>query len=82
MYNNFSLRSIYLRHRNIKIKPVSSEKLRAAVIKQENQHQTMNCSNSHDKGVPVTTALRVLRLWMEERPPIWMVAANVLNKQL
>ena len=32
-------------------------------------------------GVPVTTAWRVLRLRMEERPPIWRVAANKLNKQ-
>jgi len=31
--------------------------------------------------VPVTIALHVLRLWMEERPPIWKVAANILNKQ-
>jgi len=31
--------------------------------------------------VPVTTAWSVLRLWMEERPPIWKVAANILNKQ-
>jgi hypothetical protein len=30
-------------------------------------------------GVPVITAWRVLRLRMEERPPIWMVAANILN---
>jgi hypothetical protein len=36
---------------------------------------------SRDKWVPVTTAWRVLRLRMEERPPIWMVAANILNKQ-
>ena len=35
----------------------------------------------HDKWVPVTAAWRVLRLWMEERPPIWRVAANKLNKQ-
>jgi hypothetical protein len=27
--------------------------------------------------VPVTTAWRVLRLQMEERPPIWRVAVNV-----
>jgi hypothetical protein len=27
--------------------------------------------------VPVTTAWRVLRLRMEERPPIWRVAVNV-----
>ena len=31
--------------------------------------------------VPVTTAWRVLRLLMEERPPIWSVAVNKLNKQ-
>jgi hypothetical protein len=35
-----------------------------------------------DKWVPVTTAWRVLRLLMEERPPEWRVAANILNKQL
>ena len=29
---------------------------------------------------PVTTAWRVLRLRMEERPVIWRVAANILNK--
>ena len=32
-------------------------------------------------AVPVTTAWSVLRLRMEERPPIWRVAANKLNKQ-
>jgi hypothetical protein len=31
--------------------------------------------------VPVTTAWRVLRLRMEERPPIWRVAVNKLNEQ-
>ena len=35
----------------------------------------------HDKPVPVTTPWSVLRLRMEERPPIWRVAANILNKQ-
>ena len=34
-----------------------------------------------DKWVPVTMARRILRLRMEERPPIWRVAANILNKQ-
>jgi hypothetical protein len=34
-----------------------------------------------DKWVSVTTAWRVLRLWMEERPPMWRIAANILNKQ-
>ena len=29
----------------------------------------------------VTTAWRVLRLRIEERPPLWRVAANKLNKQ-
>ena len=31
--------------------------------------------------VSVTTAWRVLRLWIDERPPIRRVAANKLNKQ-
>jgi len=31
--------------------------------------------------VPVTTAWRVLRLRIEERPPIRRVAANILNRQ-
>jgi uncharacterized protein (DUF2461 family) len=31
--------------------------------------------------VPVTTAWRVLRLRIEERPPIWRAAVNKLNKQ-
>ena len=31
--------------------------------------------------VPVTTAWHVLRLRMEEQPPIWRVAANKRNKQ-
>jgi hypothetical protein len=35
----------------------------------------------HVKWVPVTTAWRVLKLRMEERPSIWRVAANKLNKQ-
>ena len=34
-----------------------------------------------DKWVPVTMAWRVLRLRMEERPPIWRIVANILNKQ-
>ena len=35
----------------------------------------------HDKWIPVTTAWSVLMLRMEKRPPIWRVAANVLNNQ-
>jgi hypothetical protein len=34
-----------------------------------------------DKWVPVTTARRVLMVWIEERPPIWRVAANILNNR-
>jgi len=34
-----------------------------------------------DKWVPVTTAWCVLRLRMEERPPVWRIASNILNKQ-
>ena len=42
---------------------------------------TVLCVNNRDKWVPVTTAWRVLRLRMEERPLIWTVAENILNKQ-
>jgi hypothetical protein len=35
-----------------------------------------------EKGVPVTTARRVFRLWLEERPPVQRVAAIILNKHL
>ena len=35
--------------------------------------------NSGAKLVPVTTAWRVLGLRMEERPPIWRVAANIFE---
>ena len=38
-------------------------------------------SQSRDKWLPVTTAWRVFRLRMKERPPVWRVAANILNKQ-
>jgi len=31
---------------------------------------------------PVTTAWRILRLQMEEWPPMWRVGVNILNKQL
>jgi hypothetical protein len=40
-----------------------------------------NVSFFRDKWVLVTRARRVLRLRMEERPPIWSVAANIFNKQ-
>jgi hypothetical protein len=34
----------------------------------------------HDKWISGTTPWRVLRLRIEERPPIWKVAADILNK--
>ena len=36
---------------------------------------------SQDMWVLVNTAWHVLRLRMEERPPIWRVPANILKKQ-
>jgi hypothetical protein len=43
--------------------------------------KTVNLKNLEvdvrDKWVRVATAWRVLNLWMEERPPIWRVAANI-----
>ena len=40
-----------------------------------------DCGIFRDKWVPVNTAWRVLRLRMEERPPMWRVAANILHNQ-
>jgi hypothetical protein len=37
---------------------------------------------SRDMWDPVTMAWSILRLWKEELPPIWRVAANILNRQL
>jgi hypothetical protein len=39
-----------------------------------------NSSNRY-KWVLVTMAWRVLRLRLEEQPPVWMVAVNILNMQ-
>ena len=41
----------------------------------------VNKLTSVNKWIPVTRAWRVLRLHMEEQPPIRRVAANILNKQ-
>ena len=38
-------------------------------------------TSCHDMWVSVTMAWRVLRLRVEKRPPVWMVAANIRNKQ-
>jgi len=32
-------------------------------------------------GSPVTVAWHILKLRMEERPPVWRAAANILTKQ-
>jgi hypothetical protein len=42
---------------------------------------TLSQKTARDKVVHVTTASRVLRLRVEERPPIWKVATNILNRQ-
>ena len=36
---------------------------------------------TRDKWVPAATAWRVRKLRTEERPPVWRVAASILNKQ-
>jgi len=41
----------------------------------------MTCGQMLSNRVPVTTAWHVLRLRIEEQPPIRRVAANKLNKQ-
>ena len=45
------------------------------------ENEFMYFSRPCDKWVAVTTEWRVLMLRMKERPPIWRVAANILNKQ-
>jgi hypothetical protein len=40
------------------------------------KNDTLCSGGGHDKWVPVDAAWRVLRLRLEERPPIWRVAAN------
>jgi hypothetical protein len=44
------------------------------------QHN-INLALRRDKSVHIITAWRVLRLRMEEWPPVWRVEENVLNKQ-
>jgi hypothetical protein len=41
----------------------------------------MEINQPHDRWVPVTMALYVLSLRMEEQPPTWKAAENILNKQ-
>ena len=45
--------------------------------------QLLQCkmNDIRNKWVSVFMAWRFLRLWLEEWPPIWRVAANILNKQ-
>jgi hypothetical protein len=47
----------------------------------QHEHLSRYRHYASDKWVPVTTARHTLRLRMEERPPIWRVAAKILNKQ-
>jgi len=57
------------------------EFLKQEIFRNFLQKRTQTLNIFHDKWDSVTTAWRVLRLRMEERPPIWKVAATVLNKQ-
>jgi len=45
--------------------------------------QLLQCKTNDigNKRVPVIMTWRFLRLWMEEWPPVWRVAVNILNKQ-
>jgi len=65
-------------------------RLKVSVMYEYNKESVCNGVNleieikhleASDKWVPVTMAWCVLRLQMEEQPPIWKVAANILNKQ-
>jgi SLT domain-containing protein len=47
----------------------------------KDKNYNTNVLRSEDKSVPVTTAWRALRFLMEELPPVWRVAGNILNKQ-
>jgi hypothetical protein len=58
------------------------ECLKQAIFRNFLQKRIQTLNIFHDKWVSVTTAWRVLRLRMEERPPILRVAATILNKQL
>jgi len=42
--------------------------------------QIASLKAKHETCVPVTTPWRVLRLRMQELPPIWRLAANILTK--
>jgi hypothetical protein len=52
------------------------------VLKSKMKYLGVKLINVSDKWVPVTMAWRVLRMRMEERPRIWKVTANILNKQV
>jgi len=51
------------------------------LVTQLSDSKQTKTSRYHVQWVPVTTAWRVLRLRIEERPPLSRVAANKLNKQ-
>ena len=56
---------------------MNESKQRALFIDLLNLYQVLSVY----KWFPVNTAWRVLRLRIEERPPIRRVVANILNKQ-
>jgi len=61
---------------------VSTVRGNSAHCKKKNRNYVLyDLRLPYDKWVPVNTAWHVLRLRMEERPSVWRVAANILNKQ-
>ena len=58
------------------------ECFKQAIFQNFLQKRIQKLNISHDKWDSVTTARRVLSLRMEERPPVWKVAATLFSKQL
>jgi hypothetical protein len=47
----------------------------------DNFRKEIDETRSYYKWVPVTTAWHVLRLQMDQWPPTWKAATNILNKK-
>ena len=71
---------IFLRHPFERNKMVPRERRFATIYKEV--LKKLQCISGYDKWVPITMAWPFLRLRMEEWPPVWRVAANILNMQL
>jgi hypothetical protein len=75
-FNNIWMNlSVFIWYSDIQLFPLYMELTLNGVL------QDFVQEGDRDKRVPVTTTWRVLRLRVEERSPIWRVAANILNMQ-